>query len=204
MENNKDIVTIYETWSVFKMAADAVVVSSNIHGACPKRNSLMSQAFSLAGEDFKNDFEQDMRFTPKYGEVRLFDSYKLNHLFKKIMVTFPGTGSAGDMLIVFKTILDTMASLKLYSISIPLIGTNVGGISVSEWAKQFNIALNQYYERRQSFEPLQRINILFSYYDNWDSTAEDIKDMIDDDFIEVHPVMKLYNRRYLSRAVDKS
>ena len=199
MKNKKDILLLYDRWSVFKIPADAIVVSSNVRGACAKRNSLISQAFSLAGNEFKNDFEQDMRFLPKYGEVRLFDSYNLSHLFRKIMVAFPGTGSADDMLIVFKTILDTMALQNLYSISIPLIGTKVGGISVKEWASQFNIALNQYYERKQNFFPLERINILISYYDHGEFATDVMRDMIDADFIEEDAFTKFSRSKYIPK-----
>ena len=194
------IIRIYDTWSLFKIAAKALVISSTLNGSYSK-SSLVLQTIWGAGKEFKNDFEQDILRPAKSGEVRFFSSYDLNEKFDTIMVFFPGEMKESDLQKFFRKLLNTMTSKLIESVSLPLVGINMGGISGKNWAKQFNIALNEFYEEKQSFYPIREINLIFSYYDRPMFELQDIFDMIDEDFLLRSENERFYTAKFIGRRM---
>lgn len=91
--------------NVFDFTADTLLVQSNIHKPCEKPSSLMSQAFALAGEAFKNQFDFETRKGPiSYGDVLILNPEGLSDRFRNICVGFPGTGHQDSFIRMLKNL----------------------------------------------------------------------------------------------------
>lgn len=139
--------------NVFDISADILLVQSNIHKPCEKPTSLMSQTFSLAGDKFKQTFDFETKEGRlSYGDVLILNPENLSDKFMNICVGFPGTGNPESFDLMLQNLFSFGFSLagklkRRVSISSPLVGTNVGGLSIEEFMTGFNERLSLLKER---------------------------------------------------------
>ena len=151
--------------NVFEIAADILLVQSNIHQPCEKPSSLMSQAFNLAGDKFKDTFDYETRESSlNYGDVLIMQPENLSQRFMNICVGFPGMGHPESFNRMLKSLFSFGISVagklkRRVTLSTPLVGTNVGGLSIEEFMEGFNSNILQLKESG-NYRRFDTINIV--------------------------------------------
>jgi len=151
--------------NVFETTADILLVQSNIHKPCEKPSSLMSQAFTLAGDKFKDTFDLETREgSLEYGDVLIMRPENLSDRFMNICVGFPGTGHQESFNRMLQNLFSFGFSLagklkRRVTLSAPLVGTNVGGLSIEEFMESLNSKILKLKESG-NFRRFDTINIV--------------------------------------------
>lgn len=104
----------------------------------------MSQAFTLAGDKFKQTFDYETQEgLLAYGDVLFMKPENLSNNFISVCVGFPGTGNPESYDLMLKNLFSYGYGLagnlkRSVSISAPPVGTNVGGLTMEEFMQGLN------------------------------------------------------------------
>ena len=130
--------------NMFDYPGAYLLVGSNIRGHCTKPTSLVSQSLQYLEPEELIEYQEDVKTDGKYGDI-VFYSMKDEAPFRKLLIGFPGTGHQETFEQVIVNAISTVTVFGFQgvepTITIPLLGTNVGGLSLGEWAEGFNKAI---------------------------------------------------------------
>lgn len=130
--------------NMFDYPSTFLLVGSNVRGHCEKSTSLVSQSLKYLAPEELAEYQEDLKKEGKYGDV-VFYSMKEGAPFETLLIGYPGTGHQETF---EEMIANAVATITVFgfqgmkpAMTMPLIGTNVGGLSLEEWAEGFNKAI---------------------------------------------------------------
>lgn len=127
--------------------AECLLVGSNVRGHCEAPTSLVSQILDLMEPEELVEYKEDIKTVGRYGDV-VFYQAKNNAPFSTILIGYPGTAHQETFEQMIKNALATVIVLgfqlqRAMTLTMPLVGHSVTGLSLEEWAEGFNKALSK-------------------------------------------------------------
>lgn len=139
MKSDKLKITISKG-DIFDFPADVLFIGSNLYGACESPGAVLSQVMSHGGSSFT------MRVRGMLKEINgnIEHSTSVFHIpaeggllekgFKGVALGFPPTGSVDGFVETLQNLRISYGfTQKPLTITMPLVATNVGGISIADW-----------------------------------------------------------------------
>ena len=138
--------------NMFDFPSRFLLIGSNFRGHCEKPTSLVSQVLPYFDSESLADYDRRTKEIQKLGTgwtYRLKEGSPLSLVY----IGYPGTGhqpSFEKMLCGFFTDVDTIGLRGGDSdITMPLVGTSVGGLNLKEWVESFNRVAKDYNEQNK-------------------------------------------------------
>lgn len=147
--------------NMFDYPANYLLVGSSVRGHCEKPTSNVMQVLTHLEQESLNEYSLANKTLQKYGTGKYYACVETSP-FNLIFIGYPGTGhqeSFEDML--YSALLQTHLTgfiTGMVTVTMPLIGTNVGGLSLEEWVESFNKVLTKYNNHNVKF--VQEITIV--------------------------------------------
>ncbi len=140
--------------SMLDYPAGYLFIGSNVRGHCENPTSNVMQVLPLLEPESRGEYARHNKELQEYGTGSVYACTEDAH-FNLIYIGYPGTGHQES----FEKMLDyglnivNILGLKTgaTNISMPLIGTNVGGLDLNEWCEGFNKVLTEYDEKDVKF-----------------------------------------------------
>ncbi|RKY90457.1 MAG: hypothetical protein DRQ01_09160 [Ignavibacteriae bacterium] len=135
--------------NMFDFPSRFLLIGSNFRGHCEKPTSLVSQVLPYFDSESLADYDRRTKEVQKLGTGWTY-RLKEGSPFSLVHVGYPGTGhqpSFEKMLFGFFTDVDTICLRGGDSdITMPLVGTSFGDLSLEDWAESFNRVAKDYIE----------------------------------------------------------
>lgn len=150
--------------NMFDYPAEYLFIGSNVRGHCEKPTSNVMQVLDLFTEEDREEYELVNQTLQKYGTGNFYVCKK-GSPFGTVFIGYPGTGhqESFEKMLTFGLIsvkVMRMMAPGMVSITMPLIGTNVGGLDLEEWVESFNKVLKEYDEGNPAFKFIESITIV--------------------------------------------
>ena len=128
-------------------SADYLLVGSNVRGHCEAPTSLVSQILDLLEPEELVEYKEDVKTVGRYGDV-VFYQAKNDAPFNTILIGYPGTAHQETFEQMIRNALATVIVLgfqlqRAMTLTMPLVGHSVTGLSLEEWTEGFNKALSK-------------------------------------------------------------
>jgi len=150
---------------IFTFPGDLLLIISNIYGDCKGQNAMISQVLKHGGTNLVMQFRGFMNEIrgnrDLLGTTHIFPTHgKLKEMgFNCLILGYPITGNKDSLLEVFRHIRThfRFEEKPTLSLTLPLIGTNVGGVTIEEWISMFKAFVDEL--KNSSDNNIHQINL---------------------------------------------
>lgn len=149
--------------NMFDYPAARLFIGSNVRGHCTKPTSTVMQILEHLTKEDRAEYEKNNQVLQEYGTGEFYVC-KDECPFEMVFIGYPGTGHQESFEKMLEYGLKALNVMGIrggpVDVTMPLIGTNVGGLDLEEWAESFNRVLKLYKSGNPFFQAVEQITIV--------------------------------------------